>query len=80
VLDAVLMPAVDSPEPNGLSWDELATVLDHLVASPTCIGMDVSIFDPDLDPDGRLAKELTDLLVRVLRGRQGQTSANAGSS
>jgi hypothetical protein len=42
--------------------------------------MDVSIFDPDLDPDGRLAKELTDLLVRVLRGRQGQTSANAGSS
>jgi arginase len=77
VLDAVLMPAVDSPEPNGLSWEELATVLDHLVASPTCIGMDVSIFDPDLDPDGRLAKEFTDLLVRVLRGRQGQTSAEA---
>lgn len=69
VLDATLMPAVDSPEPNGLSWDELATLLGRLVASSGCVGMDVSIFDPDLDPDGSIAGELTDLLVGVLSAR-----------
>jgi hypothetical protein len=27
------------------------------------IGLEVTVFDPDLDPDGRLAGELTDTLV-----------------
>ena len=30
-----------------------------------CVGLDVGIFDPDLDPDGRYAAELTDALVAV---------------
>jgi hypothetical protein len=29
------------------------------------VGLQVTIFDPDLDSGGRLARELTDLLVDV---------------
>lgn len=31
-----------------------------VLASPRCVGVDVCIFDPDLDPDGRLAAALAD--------------------
>ncbi|WP_238331936.1 arginase family protein [Kribbella jejuensis] len=66
VLDAAVMPAVDSPEPGGIGYAELREVLRPLVRDPRCVGLDVGIFDPDLDPDGRYAAELTDALVAVL--------------
>jgi arginase len=69
VLDPELMPAVDSPEPGGLTHQELATLLQTLTASELATGMQVTIFDPDLDPDGRLAAELTDTIVAGLAPR-----------
>ena len=63
ILDASVMPAVDSPEPGGLDHAQLRALLTPLLASPGCVGLDVGIFDPDLDPDARLAAELTDTLV-----------------
>jgi arginase len=69
VLDPELMPAVDSPEPGGLTHRELAVLLQTLTASELATGMQVTIFDPDLDPDGRLAAELTDTIVAGLAPR-----------
>ncbi|WP_233712036.1 arginase family protein [Kribbella turkmenica] len=66
ILDAAIMPAVDSPDPGGISHTHLAELLRPLLAAPTCVGLDVGIFDPDLDPDGRYAAELTDTLVAAL--------------
>lgn len=66
VLDPGIMPAVDSPDPGGLGFDELAPVLRALCASPRCVGLQLTVFDPDLDPDGRLAADLVDLLTGVL--------------
>jgi arginase len=66
ILDAKVMPAVDSPDPGGLEHEHLRELLKRLLASPKCAGIDIGIFDPDLDPDGRYAKELTDTLVAVL--------------
>ena len=63
VLDPELMPAVDSPTPGGLDIDELVTTLGILLASPRSVGLDVTVFDPDLDPEGTLAGRLTDTLV-----------------
>jgi arginase len=63
VLDPELMPAVDSPEPGGLTHRELAALLQTLTASELARGLQVTIFDPDLDPDGHLAAELTDTVV-----------------
>ena len=68
ILDASVMPAVDSPEPGGLDHAQLRALLTPLVTAPRCVGLDVGIFDPDLDPDARLAAELTDTLVAALTG------------
>jgi arginase len=69
VLDPELMPAVDSPEPGGLTHQELVALLRVLTASELARGMQLTIFDPDLDPDGRLAAELTDTVVAGLGPR-----------
>ncbi|WP_428951339.1 arginase family protein [Streptomyces sp. cg35] len=63
VLDPSVMPAVDSPDPDGLLPDELLALLRPLLASPRCVGMNVTIYDPDLDPDGTAGALLTDLVV-----------------
>ncbi|MET9592775.1 arginase family protein [Streptomyces sp. NPDC006516] len=63
VLDPGVMPAVDSPDDGGLFPDELAPLLRTLVGSPRCVGLNVTIYDPDLDPDASAAALLTDLIV-----------------
>jgi arginase len=67
ILDAAIMPAVDSPDPGGIDHDQLRALLRPLLASPKCAGIDIGIFDPDLDPDGVYATELTDTLVAALQ-------------
>lgn len=59
VLAERIMPAVDSPNPDGLEFAQLRALLAQLLASPKAVGMELTIFDPDLDPDGRLARELS---------------------
>lgn len=66
VLDPSLVPAVDSPEPNGLGLDELAELLRPLVSHPRAVGLELTIYDPKLDPDGTSATNLTALLTKVL--------------
>jgi arginase len=66
ILDASVMPAVDSPDPGGLDGAELVALLGPLLAAPGCAGVHIGIFDPDLDPDGRLAGFLADLVVAAL--------------
>lgn len=63
VLDPAVMPAVDSPDDGGLLPEELGPLLRVLVRSPRRVGLDVTVYDPDLDPDGTAGALLTDLLV-----------------
>ncbi|TJZ54422.1 arginase family protein [Streptomyces piniterrae] len=65
VLDPSVMPAVDSPDPDGLLTGELRDLLGPLAASPRCVGIDVTIYDPDRDPEGTGAALLADLLESV---------------
>ena len=65
VLDPKLMPAVDSLDPGGLTFEELEEILAIALASPRVVGMELDIYDPDLDPDGRLAEKLVALLERT---------------
>jgi arginase len=69
VLDPELMPAVDSPDPGGLTHAELTALLQTLTASQLATGMELTIFDPDLDPGGHLAADLTDTVVAGLSPR-----------
>lgn len=63
VLDPSVMPAVDSPDDGGLFPDELGPLLRTLVSSTRCVGLNVTIYDPDLDPEGTAGALLTDLVV-----------------
>ena len=69
VLDPAVMPCVDAPDPDGLDHAELAELLAGLTVAPGCLGVEVTIFDPDLDPDGAYAKSLVDTLARGLAPR-----------
>jgi arginase len=65
VLDQTVMPAVDSPNPRGLTVAELEAILATLLASPRAVGLEITIYDPDLDPDGRHGRVLAAMLVRA---------------
>ncbi|KGM30651.1 arginase family protein, partial [Inquilinus limosus] len=67
VLDDAVMPAVDYRMPGGLSFDELAAVLDAAAASGRLAGIDITIFNPALDPDGTIAAAFADAVARGLR-------------
>jgi arginase len=64
ILDPQVMPSVDSPDPGGLDPAELTGLLAAL--APRAAGAQVTVFDPDLDPDGSRARLLTDILVAGL--------------
>ena len=66
VLDDAIMPAVDYRMPGGLSWDELAVVLDHAVHRGRATGLHVTIFNPTMDGDGCIASALVSMLVRAM--------------
>jgi arginase len=58
VLDAKVMAAVDSPNQRGLSFEQLQQILSVFLSSPKARGLEVTIYDPTLDPDGTYAKGL----------------------
>lgn len=60
VLDPSIMPAVDSPDPGGLSAARLVELL--MALAPGAVGAEVTVFDPDLDPSGEHAALLATLL------------------
>lgn len=65
-LDDAVMPAVDYRAPGGLSWEELRTTIEVALASGRVAGLEVTIYNPDLDPDGTAGRGLTDVLVAAL--------------
>jgi arginase len=67
VLDDAVMPAVDYRMPDGLTFDELATVLGAAAASGRMVGIDITIFNPALDPDGAIGIGFADAVARGLR-------------
>jgi arginase len=66
VLDPAVMPAVDAPSPGGIAYAELELLIAGLVASPSCVGIEITVFDPDYDPDGVHARDVADTLVAGL--------------
>lgn len=67
VLDDALMPAVDYRHPGGLTWEEATQILGGLLASDQARGLEITIFNPRLDPDGNIAQRLSDLIASSLQ-------------
>jgi arginase len=57
VLSTDALPAVDYPQAGGLDWDDLDVVAAVALAARP-VGWDVTIYNPDLDPDRRHARRI----------------------
>jgi arginase len=57
-LSTAALPAVDYPQPDGLSWQQLERISAVALAAPGVIGWDVTIYNPDLDLTGEGARDI----------------------
>lgn len=60
------MPAVDFRVPGGLPWDELAAAPRIALASGKAIGLEITVYNPRLDEDGKAGRGLADVLSAAL--------------
>lgn len=66
VLNHSIMPAVDSPQPDGLTYEELSELFLLLLSDKKAAGINITILDPELDPTGEFTLAFTDQLTRLL--------------
>jgi len=68
VLDDAVMPAVDYRMPGGLSLSGLSEILGAAIGSGRAVGLTVTIFNPELYPDGRIARRFASCIADGLSG------------
>jgi arginase len=66
VLDETIMQAVDDPRPDGLAWDEVVSALSIAVRSGRAVGLQVAIYNPDIDSDGSNGRGLATTVQEAL--------------
>jgi arginase len=66
VLDETIMQAVDDPRPDGLAWDEVVSALSIAVRSGRAVGLQVAIYNPDIDADGSNGRGLATTVREAL--------------
>jgi arginase len=66
VFDETIMQAVDDPRPGGLAWDEVVSALSIAVTSGHAAGLQVAIYNPDIDAGGSNGRGLAATVRKVL--------------
>ncbi len=74
-----VMPAVEYRLPDGLSIHELRRTLDIALSSGMAIGIEVTVYNPDLDKDGEAGRRLADVLADALSGKRVDPGEPGGS-
>jgi hypothetical protein len=65
--------------PGGLSWAELTAVVSSALRTGGCRSWSVGVYNPDLDPERRAARQIVTFLAQVLdKGAQSPTPPPAG--
>lgn len=59
-------PAVDYRIPGGISFTQTKYILKRLIQTDMIQGMDVTIYNPYLDPGGEIAMRITDCLAHAI--------------
>lgn len=72
VLNDNIMPAVDSREIDGLTYKEFKELLIPLFSSDKAVGIEITILDPNLDPNGKYTTEFIKNFIETLE--QGKVS------
>ena len=62
VLSTRSMPAVDYQQPGGINWNQLKKITKAVMSSGYTIGLNLTIYNPDMDPDSRFAKHIVNYL------------------
>ena len=65
VLSTEALPAVDYRQPGGLGWDELLLVATTALEGGP-LGWDVTIYNPDLDPDRVHARRIVRFVAKAI--------------
>jgi arginase len=65
VLSDEINPAVDYRLPDGLQFQEAAFLLRSLLASKRIVGISISIYNANLDPDRRIAQGIVNCLAHA---------------
>ena len=68
VLSSEALPAVDYRQDGGLSWSDLTALTRSAISAGGCLGATVTIFNPDLDPDGRYALAIVEFIGGLADG------------
>jgi arginase len=68
VFDETIMQAVDDPRPDGLVWDDVISALHVAIASGRALGLQVAIYNPDIDRDGSNGRGLAAAMRKSLAG------------
>lgn len=76
VIDFDDFPAADVPHRGGLSFEEAISALEVFLASPKLVGLTLTEFNADRDPDGALAARLATAVVAAIAGSGGATPAS----
>jgi arginase len=66
VIDDEQNPAVDYRLAGGLSFEQCQTILTGIIQKYPIVGMSVTILNPNLDADGRVARQIVSLITNVL--------------
>jgi arginase len=66
VLSTESLPAVDYQQPGGINWEQLETLAKTAFSSGRIAGCNVTIYNPDMDPDGRHARRIVKFLENAL--------------
>jgi arginase len=66
VLSTESLAAIDYPQADGLDWQSLTEITRRALASPDVLGWTVTIYNPDLDPQGAAAARIVQYVVEAL--------------
>lgn len=75
VLSTDALGSVDYRQEGGLDWEQLEAVASTALADARTLGWDVTIYNPDLDPEGRDAARIVRFLSDVV-GHAGRATAS----
>ena len=67
VLAGDALAAVRYPQPGGLGWPEVEAISGAALRAPGIVGWNITIYNPDLDPDGSGARRIVGFHETVAR-------------